>query len=87
MVPGGNAGQEKVPSLEFSQGDLLVMWFFGGEAVENRLQRAPWSSSADFNFGVDRILAHLSIHHRSKVRYMFVPGKIYPTSSTTLFST
>ena len=59
MVPGGNAGQEKVPSLEFSQGDLLVMWFFGGEAVEDRLQRAPWSSLADFDLVVDHILAHL----------------------------
>ena len=30
---------------------------------------------------------HLLLHYRSKVGYMFVPGKIYPTSSTTLFST
>ena len=29
----------------------------------------------------------MPVHHRSKVGYMFVPDQIYPTSSTTLFST
>ena len=29
----------------------------------------------------------MPVHYRSKVGYMFVPGKIYPTSSSTLFST
>ena len=33
------------------------------------------------------IYANYQVHHRSKAGYMFVPEKIYPTSSTTLFST
>ena len=33
------------------------------------------------------VSSRLRIHYRPKVGYMFVPGKIYPNSSTTLYST
>ena len=64
------------------------------QVEEGTTETVTWYDNVDLNptvyqlaVGDGRLIVRLVIHHSSKIGYMFVPGKIYPTYSTTLFST